>query len=88
MSLNNLLIVGLGNPGKDYENTRHNVGADFVQLLSYDLGISLIKETKFVSSYGSKQLPDIKIHLSIPDVFMNESGQAVTRIKKILKAFS
>ena len=85
MSLNNLLIVGLGNPGKDYENTRHNVGADFVQLLSNDLDISLTKETKFVSNYGSKQLPDIKIHLSIPDVFMNESGQAVTKIKKYLK---
>ena len=85
MSLNNLLIVGLGNPGKVFENTRHNVGTDFVQLLSKDLDISLTKEIKFLSNYGSKQLPDIKIHLLIPNVFMNESGQAVTKIKKYLK---
>ena len=37
MSSNNLLIVGLGNPGKKYDKTRHNCGAEFVQLLSDSL---------------------------------------------------
>tara|TARA_B100001013_G_C24594007_1_gene436000 strand:- start:682 stop:1272 length:591 start_codon:yes stop_codon:yes gene_type:complete len=85
MFLSNLLIVGLGNPGKEYKRTRHNIGANFVQLLSSYLDISMEKEKKFSSLYGNKQEPEIKVHLSIPSVFMNESGQAVAKIKKYLK---
>ena len=42
--MNNLLIVGLGNPGKEYQKTRHNAGADFVNLLTKKLEINLKKE--------------------------------------------
>ena len=56
MLSNNLLIVGLGNPGKKYDKTRHNCGADFVQLLSENLEVSLQKEDKFFSLYGNKIL--------------------------------
>ena len=83
--MNNLLIVGLGNPGKDYEQTRHNVGATFVELLSQHLDIPLTKEDKFSSHYGSTQMSNIKVHLAIPTVYMNESGQAIQKIKKYLR---
>ena len=83
--MNDLLIVGLGNPGKDYEQTRHNVGANFVKLLSKHLDISLTEKEKFSSLYGSKKLEAIKIHLSIPTVYMNESGKTVHEITKYLQ---
>jgi len=85
MSLNNLLIVGLGNPGKEYQNTRHNVGADFVSLISSHLNIPLTKEDKFSSYFGSKKLDEFKVHLAIPTLFMNNSGQAVYKIKEYLE---
>ena len=83
--MNNLLIVGLGNPGMDYEQTRHNVGANFVKLLSNHLHISMAKEEKFSSHYGSKKLDTLKVHLSIPTVYMNESGKTVQKITKYLQ---
>ena len=70
MSSNNLLIVGLGNPGKKYDKTRHNCGAEFVQLLSESLKISLQKEDKFFSLYGNKQLNQTKVHLCIPTIYV------------------
>ena len=83
--MNDLLIVGLGNPGTDYEQTRHNVGANFVKLLSKHLDISMTEKEKFSSHYGSKKLEAIKIHLSIPTVYMNESGKTVHEITKYLQ---
>ena len=47
-----LLIVGLGNPGKQYEHTRHNVGEDFIDILANKYEIELKKEKKFLGSYG------------------------------------
>ena len=85
MSLNNLLIVGLGNPTKNYEKTRHNVGADFLRLLSKHLDIPLVNKEKLLSNFGSKQFPEIKIYLSIPNVYMNESGRTIAKIKNYLK---
>ena len=85
MSFKNLLVVGLGNPGKDYQETRHNVGAEFVRHLSNTLDISLKKEEKYSSNYGYKQVEQLKIHVSIPSVYVNESGETVSRIKKYLK---
>ena len=80
MSSNNLLIVGLGNPGKKYDKTRHNCGADFVQLLSENLNVSLQEEDKFFSLYGNKILNQVKVHLCIPTIYVNESGKTVSSI--------
>ena len=85
MSSNNLLIVGLGNPDKDYERSRHNCGADYVKFLSDRIKITLSKEDKFLALYGSKKIEKKNIHLCIPTVYVNESGQTVSRIKKYLK---
>ena len=85
MSSNNLLIVGLGNPGKKYDKTRHNCGADFVQLLSENLMVSLQREDKFFSLYGNKILNQVKVHLCIPTIYVNESGKTVSSITDYLK---
>jgi len=85
MLSNNLLIVGLGNPGKKYDKTRHNCGADFVQLLSENLKVSLQKEDKFFSLYGNKILNQVKVHLCIPTIYVNESGKTVLSITDYLK---
>ena len=83
--MKNLLIVGLGNPGKDYEETRHNVGIKFLELLSTHFDIPLVEETKFSSNYGYKKLDNLKLHLATPVLYMNESGIAIQKIKKYLK---
>jgi len=83
--MNNLLIVGLGNPGKEYQKTRHNAGADFVTLLTKKLEINLKKEDKFFGLYSYKKIGTFKIHFSIPGVYMNESGRFVRKIKDYFK---
>tara|TARA_B100000929_G_scaffold46867_1_gene33613 strand:+ start:358 stop:942 length:585 start_codon:yes stop_codon:yes gene_type:complete len=83
--MNNLLIVGLGNPGKEYQKTRHNAGADFVNLLTKKLEINLKKEDKFFGLYSYKKIGTFKIHFSIPEVYMNESGRFVRKIKDYFK---
>lgn len=67
------LIVGLGNPGSEYEHTRHNVGFLAIDVLAKNLGISLTSERRFKGMYGEK-----KPHrLLKPTTFMNLSGQSV-----------
>ena len=85
MSSNNLLIVGLGNPGKKYDKTRHNCGAEFVQLISDRLKVSLQKEDKFFGLYGTKRLNQFKVHFCIPTIYVNESGKTVSSITDYLK---
>lgn len=75
------LIVGLGNPGEEYENTRHNVGAKFVETLAQQEKITLRMETKFKGFFGA--LDNCK--LLIPTTFMNLSGQAVKAVATFYK---
>jgi PTH1 family peptidyl-tRNA hydrolase len=74
-----ILIVGLGNPGKQYEHTRHNVGEDFVNILADKYDIDLKKEKKFLGSYGKVPAFNTTLHLLKPDHYMNESGIAVKK---------
>ena len=79
-----ILIVGLGNPGKQYEHTRHNVGEDFIDILADKYGIELKKEKKFLGSYGKALVFNTTLHLLKPDHYMNESGIAVKKTKSFL----
>ena len=79
------LVVGLGNPGKKYERTRHNVGQEAVELLASRHGASL-REGRDKAVVGEILLPGEtgaeKIVLAVPLTFMNESGQAVRPLIK------
>jgi PTH1 family peptidyl-tRNA hydrolase len=71
------LIVGLGNPGAEYNGTRHNAGADFVAELARQHSITLAPETKFFGLCGRAFIGAKDIRLLIPTTFMNLSGKAV-----------
>lgn len=76
------LIVGLGNPGAEYERTRHNIGFMAVEALALGWSISLGKEKRFYGIFGEGRLSSSlahngKIRLLKPTTYMNLSGQAV-----------
>ncbi|MBI2082625.1 MAG: aminoacyl-tRNA hydrolase [Deltaproteobacteria bacterium] len=73
------LIVGLGNPGEKYETTRHNVGAQVVQLFAVECLIGL-KEKKFSSLMGKGHFEGQEFLLIFPQTFMNRSGDAVAAV--------
>lgn len=70
------LIVGLGNPSREYQNTRHNIGFDAIDVLA-DLAGIRINNAKFKSLCGSGYLDGQKVVLMKPQTFMNLSGEAV-----------
>lgn len=70
------LIIGLGNPGKKYEGTKHNIGFITIDELAHQLGITLNK-SKFESTYGEAQIGTEKVILIKPQTFMNNSGRSV-----------
>lgn len=70
------LIVGLGNPGREYENTRHNAGFMVVDEIARKLDVK-IDRLKFKSLYTIADYKDKKIMLLKPQTFMNLSGEAV-----------
>ena len=71
------LIAGLANPGKEYERTRHNAGAWFVEDIVNNLNIRLRMEAKYHGLHGLASIHDQSCHLLIPATFMNLSGQSV-----------
>ncbi len=73
------IIIGLGNPGKKYENTRHNVGFDTVELLSRRHGISITK-LKHKALLGDGKISGKRVILVKPQTFMNLSGESVREI--------
>lgn len=79
------LIVGLGNPGPKYEQTRHNAGADFVELLAQAHHCPLQSEKRFHGRYGKIQLAGRDVHLLIPSTYMNLSGQATQALASYFK---
>lgn len=70
------MIVGLGNPGSEYEATRHNAGFIVVDMLAENLGCGLTK-LKFKSLYGTADIGGKKCLILKPQTFMNNSGEAV-----------
>ena len=78
------IIVGLGNPGKKYENTRHNMGFITVDLLADELGIKVDK-IKFKALVGEGKFSGQKVLLVKPQTYMNLSGSAVREIMHFYK---
>jgi PTH1 family peptidyl-tRNA hydrolase len=73
------IIVGLGNPGRDYTNTRHNIGFDVIDTLADVAGISVI-EKKHKAIIGKGVLDGQKVILVKPQTYMNLSGESVRDI--------
>lgn len=71
------MIIGLGNPGNRYENTKHNMGFMTIDLLAQDLGVSFGLEKAFVAEVASTFINSEKIFLVKPQTFMNESGRVI-----------
>lgn len=70
------IIVGLGNPGKEYVNTRHNIGFDVVDMLAEQEGISVL-EKKHKAIIGKGYVAGQKCVLVKPHTYMNLSGESV-----------
>ena len=70
------IIAGLGNPGKKYENTRHNLGFLTLDRIADKLGVE-VKKKKFNSLVGEGRIGSEKIILLKPQTFMNNSGLAI-----------
>jgi len=78
------MIVGLGNPGKEYARTRHNVGFDVIDVLSEKLGIQVSKSTMH-GLVGDGFVHGQKVLLVKPQTYMNLSGQCVSEMAAFYK---
>lgn len=75
-----ILVAGLGNPGKKYSNTKHNIGFLVVDEIGKRAGIEL-KKNKFKGVFGEGFTGDNKLVLLKPETYMNLSGESVSSIK-------
>ncbi len=80
-----VMVVGLGNPGPDYEHTRHNAGALFVEALARDAGQTLRPDKKYHGLYARIQWQGLDLHLLNPTTFMNRSGLAIKALADFFK---
>jgi len=72
------LVAGLGNPGRDYDNTRHNVGFVVVEALARQLGLAWQKQRSFEAEVARwDPEPGRTVYFAKPLTFMNESGRAI-----------
>lgn len=78
------LIAGLGNPGMQYENTRHNAGFLSVDALCNELNVKLTRH-KFDSVFGDAQISGKRVIIAKPQTFMNNSGRAVSELCRFYK---
>lgn len=76
------LIVGLGNPGSEYAQTRHNAGFWFVEQLADKYGITLKNDPKFHGNSGRGNIEGHDVRLLLPMTYMNRSGQSVVPFSK------
>ncbi|MEG1310771.1 MAG: aminoacyl-tRNA hydrolase [Romboutsia sp.] len=78
------VIVGLGNPGKQYDKTRHNIGFDVIDILSKEYGISMTK-IKHKALIGEGRVGTEKVLLVKPQTYMNLSGETLIDIYNYYK---
>ncbi len=74
------LVVGLGNPGRKYQATRHNAGFWWVERLAERVGVGLRAEGRFQGLAGRLSPPNGNAWLLLPETFMNHSGRAVAAL--------
>ena len=79
------LVVGLGNPGDQYRDTRHNAGAEFVAELARRYSVTLTAESRFFGLSGRLQAEGMDLRLLVPTTFMNHSGRSVAAIANFFK---
>lgn len=78
------LVVGLGNPGKEYEGTRHNIGFEAIDYLSDKYNIELNRE-KFKGVFGEGFIKGKKVILLKPTTYMNLSGESIREVVNFYK---
>ena len=78
--MNEIYIVGLGNPGKKYSNNRHNIGFLLLENLSNKYNSNFLLKDKLKSSCSEFKIEDTTYRLFLPNTFMNNSGDAVKAI--------
>jgi PTH1 family peptidyl-tRNA hydrolase len=71
--------VGLGNPGKKYQMTRHNMGFLVIETFAHLHQIPMAEDKRFLAIVGKGKVNGVHVHLVMPTTYMNESGQAVRR---------
>src|ERR1700712_606859 len=79
------LLVGLGNPGPEYEATRHNAGFWLVDEVARGLHVNLVPERSYFGLVARANLPDGPVWLLEPMTFMNLSGKAVAALARFFK---
>jgi|TARA_B110000444_G_scaffold65897_1_gene61764 PTH1 family peptidyl-tRNA hydrolase len=76
------LIVGLGNPGQQYEQTRHNAGASLISILTHKYFSNLKLEEKFFGFTSRVKIDTQDVRLLIPNTYMNLSGKPIAALSK------
>lgn len=79
------LWLGFGNPGSEYERTRHNAGFWFIEALAAQLGARFLRETRLHSEVAKAEVAGVRLLLAKPQTFMNRSGQAVQALTQYFK---
>jgi PTH1 family peptidyl-tRNA hydrolase len=78
--MNEIYLIGLGNPGKKYSKNRHNIGFLLLEKLSKKYNSNFIRKDKLKSYYSEFKINDSTYRLFLPNTFMNNSGDAVRAI--------
>jgi PTH1 family peptidyl-tRNA hydrolase len=81
-SASTLVILGLANPGPEYEGSRHNVGGDAVRAVAERRGVRLVHESRQRALSATVPTPRGPVTLAVPTTFMNESGAALPPLLK------
>jgi PTH1 family peptidyl-tRNA hydrolase len=79
------LFVGLGNPGTEYEDTRHNAGFWWIDALARELNVNLVPDKSYFAKVARTQVKGQTIWLLEPQTFMNLSGKSVGALAKFFK---
>ena len=80
-----VIVVGLGDPGKKYAGTRHNVGFMAVERLAEKLHLHFKSEDRFFGRHAKGEVGERTIHLLLPETYMNESGKAVQALARFTR---